>query len=85
MQKSITGILFLLVLVGLLFFQMNCTRQPEEKPLSKEMRIERGQYLVNLLGCNDCHSPKVMTANGLCSRYYKIIIRFGWSNYLYGF
>ncbi len=26
--------------------------------------IERGQYLVMLGGCNDCHSPKVMTPMG---------------------
>jgi mono/diheme cytochrome c family protein len=23
--------------------------------------LERGKYLVNFGGCNDCHSPKVMT------------------------
>ncbi len=26
--------------------------------------IERGKYLVELGGCNDCHSPKVMGKNG---------------------
>jgi len=26
--------------------------------------IERGRYLVNLGGCNDCHSPKVFTPMG---------------------
>ena len=26
--------------------------------------IERGAYLVNLGGCDDCHSPKMMTAQG---------------------
>jgi hypothetical protein len=26
--------------------------------------IARGQYLVSLGGCNDCHSPKKMTPNG---------------------
>jgi mono/diheme cytochrome c family protein len=25
---------------------------------------DRGEYLVNYGGCNDCHSPKVMTPNG---------------------
>jgi hypothetical protein len=33
-----------------------------EKP-SKEM-VERGRYLVNLGGCNDCHSPKLFTDQG---------------------
>jgi hypothetical protein len=27
-------------------------------------RVERGKYLVTLSGCNDCHSPKTMDANG---------------------
>jgi len=28
------------------------------------IRIERGRYLVSIGGCNDCHSPKVMTPMG---------------------
>ena len=31
-------------------------------PSAKE--VKRGEYLVNFGGCNDCHSPKVMTPNG---------------------
>jgi len=31
---------------------------------SKENMVRRGQYLVTIMGCNDCHSPKVMTAHG---------------------
>jgi hypothetical protein len=31
---------------------------------SKESMVRRGQYLVTIMGCNDCHSPKVMTAHG---------------------
>jgi len=26
--------------------------------------VERGRYLVDVGGCNDCHTPKVMTAEG---------------------
>ena len=40
----------------------------EEKAINetsgKEARIQRGQYLVSLMGCHDCHSPKVMTLHG---------------------
>jgi hypothetical protein len=25
---------------------------------------ERGRYLVNVMGCHDCHTPKTMTARG---------------------
>jgi mono/diheme cytochrome c family protein len=27
-------------------------------------QIKRGQYLTTLGGCNDCHSPKMMTPKG---------------------
>ncbi|PSR56948.1 diheme cytochrome c-553 [Adhaeribacter arboris] len=29
-----------------------------------EDKIKRGSYLVKAMGCNDCHSPKKMSANG---------------------
>jgi mono/diheme cytochrome c family protein len=31
---------------------------------ASKKEIQRGRYLVNYGGCNDCHTPKVMTANG---------------------
>ncbi len=31
---------------------------------TKEEVITRGEYLVNIMGCNDCHSPKRVGANG---------------------
>lgn len=30
----------------------------------KEAKIKRGEYLVTIMGCNDCHSPKIMTPHG---------------------
>ncbi len=51
-----------------------CTSQPaenapsktttEKKELTKTELIAKGKYLVTVGGCNDCHSPKVMTAMG---------------------
>jgi len=32
--------------------------------MTQDEMIAHGKYLVNLGGCNDCHSPKVMTAMG---------------------
>jgi hypothetical protein len=32
--------------------------------LSSEYIITRGEYLVTIMGCNDCHSPKKMGPNG---------------------
>jgi hypothetical protein len=37
--------------------------QQTAKKATPEM-VKRGQYLVNAGGCNDCHSPKVMTQMG---------------------
>ncbi len=32
--------------------------------VSTEEVVQRGEYLVTILGCNDCHSPKRMGAHG---------------------
>jgi cytochrome c553 len=32
--------------------------------VSKDAKVARGEYLVTFGGCNDCHSPKVMTEKG---------------------
>lgn len=37
--------------------------QPTSKRPSAE-QIKQGAYLVNLGGCNDCHSPKIFSAKG---------------------
>lgn len=31
---------------------------------SQDSLVKRGEYLVTIIGCNDCHSPKNMGANG---------------------
>ena len=37
----------------------------DEPPPTAEQMVERGRYLVNLGGCNDCHSPKVFAGGGM--------------------
>ena len=61
--------LFYLVLALIPLTNTGCSdlagKPPEELPeLSKEALIARGKYLTTLGGCNDCHSPKVMTPHG---------------------
>jgi mono/diheme cytochrome c family protein len=34
------------------------------KAVSPEEMVKRGEYLVTIMGCNDCHSPKKMGPNG---------------------
>lgn len=33
-------------------------------PMTNEEKIQRGSYLVNAIGCDDCHSPKTVTPTG---------------------
>lgn len=37
---------------------------PDELPPTAAEMIERGQYLVTIGGCNDCHTPKVFSGGG---------------------
>lgn len=37
---------------------------PELKELTEQDYINRGEYLVNTIGCQDCHSPKRMGERG---------------------
>jgi len=36
----------------------------DNAPPTKDSLIKRGAYLVNAMGCNDCHSPKKMGPQG---------------------
>lgn len=36
----------------------------ETKTLTKEELVKKGEYLVSVMGCADCHSPKTFGPNG---------------------
>jgi hypothetical protein len=65
MKKTIFGILVLSVVLTV---ACNETTSKEEKASgsvqTNEELAARGKYLVDVMGCNDCHSPKVMTPQG---------------------
>lgn len=45
-----------------------CAPAPETKiaaAVDKPDPAKRGEYLVEIMGCNDCHSPKIMTDQGM--------------------
>jgi mono/diheme cytochrome c family protein len=52
------------VFAFMVLVQTGCSNSKEEKVPSKAEMIQQGKYLVDLGGCNDCHSPKVMTEMG---------------------
>ncbi len=66
-MKTIS-ILTTAILLGL--FIASCSKkemdapEPQAVKMTPEMKVERGKYLVNTMGCDDCHSPKVMTPQG---------------------
>jgi mono/diheme cytochrome c family protein len=37
---------------------------PQPQQMTPEEQVQRGLYLVTIGGCNDCHSPKMMTDMG---------------------
>ncbi|MFN7116351.1 MAG: c-type cytochrome [Saprospiraceae bacterium] len=45
-----------------------CNEQPkttaEAAAPTQEDLVKRGEYLITTMGCNDCHTPKVMGPNG---------------------
>jgi hypothetical protein len=62
-----------LILTAMLLFA--CSR-PQEAPiasattaapagLTHEQLVERGAYMVTIMGCNDCHTPKIFSAHGM--------------------
>jgi len=60
----------LIVFCGILSaFAISCNNTETKKevanaPASKDSLIKRGEYLVSIIGCDHCHSPKKMTPQG---------------------
>ncbi len=63
-KKFFTMSVILAVLLVLFSFQISSTTEQKGKGLIKQESIKRGEYLVRFGGCNDCHTPKVLTPNG---------------------
>ena len=64
MRKFFVIASIIAISVMVLFFQISCAGEAENKPLTKGEKIERGKYLVNFGGCNDCHTPKIYSEMG---------------------
>jgi cytochrome c553 len=66
MKKNV----FILSLLVTTMFFAGCSNKKSEQPkqdlpeLTQEALVSKGKYLVMVGGCNDCHSPKVMTEHG---------------------
>jgi hypothetical protein len=40
------------------------TKKESKKPPYTPEQVAKGKYLVEIMGCADCHAPKIMTAQG---------------------
>jgi hypothetical protein len=60
-KKSIA----LLAMAAIMFLFLHaCTNKADNKTTASEDPVKRGDYLVTIMGCDDCHSPKKMGPNG---------------------
>jgi hypothetical protein len=57
-----------LIAAGAIIFvscqQKNETTTSAPGTISQDSLVKRGNYLVNMMGCSDCHTPKKMGAHG---------------------
>lgn len=57
-----TGIVVLSIAATVIMYAVSSGNEKSEqpKPMTQEEKVKRGEYLVNAVGCDDCHSPKRM-------------------------
>jgi len=63
MVKIFSSSIILILFAGVILLQWSCTQEADNEMTDAE-RIEHGRYLVTFGGCNDCHTPKIFTAEG---------------------
>lgn len=67
MKKTFLAILFLTASVTLIVVSCDNGKTASAataETMSNDALVKRGDYLVNSIGCDDCHSPKKMGAHG---------------------
>jgi len=66
-MKQILPFALCMLVAGIIFY--SCGQPPVQTsqsavPISKDSLIKRGHYLVSVMGCGDCHSPKIFGPHG---------------------
>jgi Cytochrome c len=66
MRKTILSlsIIATAVTISVVSCKDNETAKTTSAVISNDSLVKRGSYLVNAIGCDDCHSPKTMGAHG---------------------
>ncbi len=63
-------VVFTMLPVLAVAFFFSCNQEPAKTSesaapgISHDSLVKRGAYLVGVMGCNDCHSPKIMSPTG---------------------
>lgn len=65
MRKTILSLTLItgIAVISVVSCEMKSSHKEESKADNEEL-VKRGEYLVSVIGCDDCHSPKKMGANG---------------------
>lgn len=71
-QQLLAVVRFIIAIVLTVLLLFACSQPRESASVSEastvkpshEQLVERGAYLVTIAGCNDCHTPKIMTPHG---------------------
>jgi hypothetical protein len=67
MRKAIVSLAAITCIIAVMLVGCSDSTAGEQKEsiaMTEQEMIQRGSYLVNAIGCDDCHSPKKMTATG---------------------
>ena len=67
MKNHLLYMMSLTLLISFMYCDQSATGEsdpPENAVISVDQLLDRGQYLVTVMGCNDCHTPKKLTEQG---------------------
>lgn len=67
MRKTVLNVAAITIIITVLFIACSDSSASEKKKsiaMTETEKVQRGSYLVNAIGCDDCHSPKEVTATG---------------------
>ncbi len=62
--KYFARMFVLMILFTFIYSACDTASQNAQTAPAQDQLVERGKYLVNAMGCDDCHSPKIFGPNG---------------------
>ena len=70
MKKTLYSLSFIAVVVTAAALATSCNNSVKAEPadeavISNDSLVKRGSYLVNAMGCDDCHSAKIFGPKGM--------------------